>query len=118
MDNMLDINVGSKVGKRRLAAEQAIRMSGFETFKECGKACEKLAKSKGLNVTFNDLAIQHYITCNTNFSIKRMKLLAELLNIKDFVQLEFVPEPLASRQMGSPMIVEPYPEQQFLCWQL
>lgn len=97
---MLDIPVGRKKQGRRLAAEQAIRMAGFETFKDCGDACEKLARSKGLDVTFNSLAIQHYVTCNTNFSVKRMKLLAELLNVKDFVQMDEAFMPPKPRGVG------------------
>lgn len=97
---MLDIAVGSKVSKRRLAAEQAIRMAGFETFRECGEACEKLARSKGLTVTFNGLAIQHYVTCNTNFSIKRMKLLGELLNVTNYMQLDEAFMPPKPRGVG------------------
>lgn len=97
---MLDIPVGRKKQGRRLAAEQAIRMAGFETFKDCGDACEKLARSKGLDVTFNSLAIQHYVTCNTNLSVKRMNILGELLNIDNFRQLDERFNPPVPRGVG------------------
>lgn len=73
---------------RRLAAEQAISMSGYKTFKECGIACEKLALSRGSDVTFNDSSVRHYVTCHTNLSMKRLLLLAELINVTNFKQLD------------------------------
>lgn len=93
-------------GKRRLAAEQAIMFRGYKTFKECAEACEKLAEDKGINATFNHLSIQHFVTCNGNLSLKRLMILAELLNMNDFKQLNEVYSPPNPRGVGKDWIGE------------
>lgn len=75
--------------KRRLVAELTI-YGMFDTFKECVDACNELAKSKGSTITFNKLSIQQYIGCQTNFSMKRLNILAELLNVTNYRNIDEV----------------------------
>lgn len=74
--------------KRRLAAEQAIYRKGFNNFAEVADACNLHAKKMELNVTFNRLAIQQYVGCQTNLSMKRLKVLAELLGVTNYQELD------------------------------
>lgn len=75
--------------KRRLAAEQAIYMR-YNSFADCAKACQELSDKKALGVTFNTLSIQQYVGCQTNLSMKRLKILAELLNITNYAEMDDV----------------------------
>ena len=82
--------MGLKPGqKRRLAAEQAI-YNKFPNFKECNNACKRYCRMKGLEVTFNDMTIQQYISCQTNMSLRRLKVLAAVLNITNYPELDEV----------------------------
>jgi hypothetical protein len=75
--------------KRRLAAEQAIYRR-FENFKECNDACARYCQMKGLSVTFNNMTIQQYVGCQTNMSLKRLKVLAAVLGITNYPELDEV----------------------------
>lgn len=92
--------------KRRIAAEQAIRYRGYDNMKDCARACERLARQKGESITFNDLSIQQFITCNTNLSLKRLFILAELLNINDYKQLNEAYTPPNPRGVGKDWVGE------------
>lgn len=85
---MRETNISDRNGKRRLIAEQALMLKGFKTFRECSKACEALARSKGLDLTFSPNTIQHYITCHCNLSVKRLSILAELVGVKNIMALD------------------------------
>jgi hypothetical protein len=74
--------------KRRLAAEQAIYKKGYKNFTEVADACNIHAKKMNSTVTFNRLAIQQYVGCQTNLSMKRLKVLAELLGITNYQELD------------------------------
>ena len=81
-------NITLKPGqKRRLAAEQAIYQK-FPNFRDCADACQVLASKLDTNITFNRLAIQHYVGCQTNLSIKRLKILAEVLGVTNYKELD------------------------------
>lgn len=75
--------------QRRLAAEQAVYRK-FNNFGECAEACDNLAIKLGVNATFNRLSIQHYIGCQTNLSMKRLKILAEVLGITNYREMDEV----------------------------
>lgn len=83
--------------KRRLAAEQAI-YTRYDNFKECAKACQELAKKKETSITFNPLSIQHYVGVQTNLSVRRLKILAELLGVTNYQELDEIFE--APRRRG------------------
>lgn len=89
--------------KRRLRAEMFIS-SKFNNFRECADACNKLAKQLDSSATFNRLSIQQYVGCKTNLSMKRLKILAELLNITDYKQLDEVFVAPENRMNGSDWI--------------
>ena len=76
--------------KRRLAAEQAIYRKGFNNFREVADACNIQAKKAESNATFNRLCIQQYVGCHTNLSMKRLKILAELLGVTNYQELDEV----------------------------
>jgi hypothetical protein len=73
--------------KRRLGAEQAIYRK-FPNFRECARACEEHAKKTDIKATFNERCIQQYVGCQTNLSIRRLRILAELLGVTNFNELE------------------------------
>lgn len=73
--------------KRRLAAEQAIYAKGFNSFAECAEACEKLAQKINPDATFSRLSIQKYVGCQTNLSVRRLEILAEVLGITNYREL-------------------------------
>ena len=75
--------------KRRLAAEQAIYRK-FNNFRECADACNLHAKKVESNATFNRLCIQQYVGVQTNLSMKRLKILAELLGVTNYQELDEV----------------------------
>ena len=75
--------------KRRLAAEQAI-YTKFNNFRDCADACNVLAAKKEVDITFNRLSIQHYVGCQTNLSMKRLKILAELLGVTNYQEMDEV----------------------------
>ena len=83
-NNINSMDLMNPVVKRRLGAEQAIRLAGFRSFVECAEACERLARAKGKDIKFNKVSIQHFVSCRCNFSMKRLEILAELLGIRDF----------------------------------
>lgn len=85
--------------KRRLAAEQAI-YNKFENFKECNDACIRYCQMKGLDVTFNQVTIQQYIGCQTNLSLKRLKVLAAVLSITNYPELDEIFEAPEHRGEG------------------
>lgn len=72
--------------KRRLGAEQAIYRK-FNNFRDCADACNVLAEKKGVDITFNRLSIQQFVGCQTNLSMKRLTILAELLGITNYREL-------------------------------
>lgn len=75
--------------RRRLAAEQAI-YKRFNTFAACADACNAYARENGYDVHFNRLSIQQYVGCQTNLSMKRLKVLADLLRITNYKELNEV----------------------------
>lgn len=75
--------------KRRLAAEQAIYRR-FNNFTDCAIACQKKADAMGVDVTFNRLSIQQYVGVQTNLSVRRLKVLAELLGVTNYSELDEV----------------------------
>lgn len=76
--------------KRRLAAEQAIYKRGFSNLIECAQACDEHAKKMELDITFNKHAIQQYVSVRCDLSIKRLKVLAELLGVTNYRELDEV----------------------------
>ena len=80
--------LGLKPGqKRRLAAEQAI-YKRFNNFRECNDACIDYCKKKGLDLTFNTVTIQQYVGCQTNLSLKRLKVLAAVLGVTNYPEMD------------------------------
>jgi len=75
--------------KRRLGAEQAIYRK-FPSMKECARECEKLAMKTDSKATFNERCIQQYVGVQTNLSMKRLKILAELLGVTNYSELDEV----------------------------
>lgn len=76
--------------KRRLAAEQAIYKK-FGNFRDCNDACIRYANSHGMeDVTFNTVSIQQYVGVQTNLSLKRMKILAAVLGITNYAEMDEV----------------------------
>lgn len=75
--------------RRRFAAEQAIYKK-FNNFRECADACQAYADKMKIDITFNRLSIQQYVGCQTNLSIKRLKILAEVLGVTNFRELDEV----------------------------
>lgn len=73
--------------KRRLGAEQAIYRK-FNTFKECAIACENLASKVDYKATFNERTIQQYVGVQTNLSVRRLRILAELLGVTNYGELD------------------------------
>lgn len=92
--------------RRRLACEQAIYSKGFSNFRDCADHCNVLAKKKGLNITFNRLCIQQYVGCHTNLSMARLKVLAELLGVTNYSELDEVFVAPKIRGQGLPWISE------------
>lgn len=84
MDSLQSLKPGQK---RRLAAEQAI-YNKFNNFRECCDACQQYSDKKALGVTFNERTIQQYVGCVTNLSLKRLKILAAVLNITNYPELD------------------------------
>lgn len=80
--------------RRRLAAEQAIYRKNYDNFRQVSEDCAKLCLKKGADTTFNTLAIQQYIGCQTNLSITRLEILCEVLgitNYKEFNEIYVAP---------------------------
>lgn len=75
--------------KRRFAAEQAIYRK-FNNFRECADACQSYADKMKLGITFNRLSIQQYVGCQTNLSMKRLKILADVLGVTNYRELDEV----------------------------
>lgn len=74
--------------RRRLAAEQAIYKK-FSNFREANEACIRYANSHGMeDVTFNTVSIQQYIGCQTNLSLKRLKILASVLGVTNYAEMD------------------------------
>jgi len=85
--------------KRRLACEQAIDRK-FKTFKACAEACEKHARKMGIPSTWSQLSVQHYATCYADFSMRRIKVLADLLGFTDLKEMDEKYTPPAVRGAG------------------
>lgn len=80
--------MGLKPGqKRRLAAEQAI-YNKFPSMAACNDACIKYCEKRCLDATFNKVTVQQYVGCQTNLSVKRLKILAEVLGVTNFLELD------------------------------
>ena len=56
----------------------------------CADACNAYARENGYDVHFNRLSIQQYVGCQTNLSMKRLKILADLLRITNYKELNEV----------------------------
>lgn len=91
--------------KRRLAAEQAI-YNKFNNFRECNDACVRYCQMKCLDVTFHQVAIQQYIGCQTNLSLKRLKVLAAVLGVSNYPELDEIFVAPEHRGEGLPWIGE------------
>ena len=85
---------------RRLVCEKAIDNKGFTTFKEVSEACEAYARKHGEDVTFNERAIQSYVAVNTNLSMKRLRILAAVLGVRDLLDLDEIYDPPVPRGVG------------------
>ena len=84
MDNRGSLGTSLKpLQKRRLAAEQAIYRK-YNNFRECADACQKYCNAKGLKIGWNRLSIQQFVGCQTNLSMKRLAVLADMLGITDY----------------------------------
>jgi hypothetical protein len=95
--NIMGLRPGQK---RRLAAEQAIYRR-FENFKACNDECIRYCKMHGLeDVTFNKMTVQQYVGCQTNMSLKRLKVLAAVLGITNYPELDEVFEAPEHRGEG------------------
>lgn len=75
--------------KRRLGAECAIYRR-FNNFSKCADACNLYAKRNDIDATFNRVSIQQYVGCQANLSVKRLKILAAVLNVKNMHELDEV----------------------------
>lgn len=84
----MNLEKPKKKKQMRLGCLQAFELRGFRTYKDMAKACEKHAMKMGLDLTFNDRAIQNYIHCYSNMSFKRLKVVADLLGVKNIMELE------------------------------
>lgn len=74
--------------RRRLAAEQAIYRK-FNSLQECNKACNDYCLKKGLlDITFNERVITQYVCAAANLSLKRLKVLAAVLNVTNYPELD------------------------------
>jgi len=87
-------------GKRRLACEQAIARRGYKTFKECTEACERHARKLNSQTSWSNLAVQHYVTCYADFSMRRVKVLADLLGFSDIKEMDEKFTPPKMRGIG------------------
>lgn len=83
-----DNHKSKKVRYRRLTCEATIYSRGYDNFHEVAKACEIWSARYGEPITFNKLSIQHYIACVVDMSFRRMKILAELLGVRDLVAMD------------------------------
>ena len=72
--------------KRRLAAEQAIYRKGYANFKSVTEDCIRYCEKHKLDVTFNTLAVQQFIGCQTNLSMKRLEILCKVLDITNYAE--------------------------------
>lgn len=70
--------------KRRLAAEQAIYRKGYANFRSVTDDCIRYCEKHKLDVTFNALAVQQFIGCQTNLSMKRLEVLCKVLGITNY----------------------------------
>lgn len=73
--------------KRRLAAEQALYHK-FDTITECNEECNRYCRTHALDITFNKVSVQQYIGCQTNLSLKRLKILAAVLGVTNYPELD------------------------------
>lgn len=76
--------------KRRLGCEAAIYRKGFNNFREVSEACNIHAKKCESDVTFNRHCIQQYVGTQTNLSMRRLKILAEVLGVSNLRELDEV----------------------------
>lgn len=74
---------------RRIVAEKLI-YNKFKSFTECAVECDKLAQELGIDTSFNRLSIQQYIGCTSNLSMKRLKVLAKVLDTEGIRELDEV----------------------------
>lgn len=85
--------LSSSTRPRRLACEKAIQRRGFKTYEEVAKACEKQARKVGKEVTFSRFSIQNYVSCYHDLSLKRIEILADLLGVSNYKELNEIYEP-------------------------
>lgn len=97
-----------KTQKRRLGCEQAIfRKWGNITFKEVTAICEKEARRLGRDdITFSPLTIQQYVGAQRRLSMKRLEILASLLGVTNYQELDEVFEAPSQRGVGKNWVGE------------
>lgn len=73
---------------RRIVCEAAIARRGYKTFPEVAEACEKKARQLGVDATFNSYSIQHYVGDVGDLSAKRLRILAQVLGVRDVFEID------------------------------
>lgn len=91
--------------RRRLAAEQAVTRK-FRTFLDCTRSCRKYAEKKGLDLTFSDDFVSRYINAAYNLSMPRLKVLAAVLGITNYRDLDEIFIAPEDRGKGYPWVGE------------
>lgn len=74
---------------KRLGAEQAI-FRKFKNLTEARIACEKYCERYGLSITWNHHTLSQYINNSTNLSTKRLRVLAQVLGVTNYSELDEV----------------------------
>lgn len=75
--------------RRRLICEQAVYRR-FDSMKECSDACQDYVDKHGINMTFHRDTIRQYVACYSNLSVKRLKIVSEVLHVPDLKELDEV----------------------------
>lgn len=73
--------------RRRLGAEQAI-LRRFKTFTDCNNACIEYARRHNIDTSFNDGSVARYVSAYVNFSVKRLSILASILGVTNYKELD------------------------------
>lgn len=75
--------------KRRLACEQAIYRR-FNNMEECIQACRRYADAHNLDIGFSKHSVRQYVGAYTNFSMKRLTVLAAVLGVTNLIEIDEV----------------------------
>lgn len=87
--------------KRRLGCEAAV-LRKFKTMADCTRACIKYSDDNDLGITFVADAVSRYIKGNTNFSSKRLHVLATILGVTNYREIDEIYTAPEHRGFGYP----------------